>query len=61
MKTNSRVAQDFMIENYFKVSKYKLLHSNSLDILKTLPNDFIDCVVTSPPYWKMREYDITNE
>jgi len=22
-----------------------------LDILKKMPSDFIDCIITSPPYW----------
>lgn len=26
------------------------------DILKTLPADSIDCVVTSPPYFGLRQY-----
>jgi len=27
-------------------------------ILKQFPDECIDCVITSPPYWKMREYDV---
>ena len=27
-----------------------------LDILTILPDDSIDCVVTSPPYWQLRDY-----
>jgi DNA modification methylase len=30
---------------------------NSLDILKTLPDNCIDMVMTSPPYWGKREYE----
>lgn len=26
--------------------------------LKKLPNDCIDCVVTSPPYWSLRDYGV---
>lgn len=29
---------------------------DALSILKTLPADFIDCVVTSPPYYQQRDY-----
>ena len=28
-----------------------------LDMLKTIPNKSIDCIVTSPPYWKGFEYE----
>jgi DNA modification methylase len=31
---------------------------DSLDILKSFPNDCIDMAMTSPPYWGKREYDI---
>lgn len=34
-----------------------LLQGNSLAILKSLPDECIDCVVTSPPYWGKRQYD----
>ena len=30
---------------------------NSLDILRNLPDECVDCVVTSPPYFNQREYD----
>jgi site-specific DNA-methyltransferase (adenine-specific) len=30
---------------------------DALEVLRTLPGNTIDCVVTSPPYWQLREYD----
>jgi hypothetical protein len=27
-----------------------------IDTLKRMPNDFLDCVITSPPYWQLRDY-----
>lgn len=27
-----------------------------LDTLKSMPNNFLDCVITSPPYWQLRDY-----
>lgn len=27
-----------------------------MDVLKTFPNDFFDCIITSPPYWSLRSY-----
>ena len=32
------------------------LQGDVFDKLKTLDNNFIDCVVTSPPYWGLRDY-----
>lgn len=30
---------------------------DNINILKTLPCDSIDCIITSPPYWKQRVYE----
>jgi DNA modification methylase len=35
----------------------KIICGDSLEILKTIPSDSIDCVVTSPPYWALRDYN----
>lgn len=32
------------------------LAGNSLEILKTIPDNTIDCCITSPPYWNKRQY-----
>lgn len=34
-----------------------LLLGDALSVLKELPADSVDCVMTSPPYWGKREYD----
>lgn len=34
----------------------KLLHGDALEILKTLDSESVDCIVTSPPYWALRDY-----
>lgn len=34
---------------------------DSLAILKTLPNEVIDCCVTSPPYWALRDYGMPDQ
>jgi len=35
----------------------KLHHGDALQILKTFPDESIDCCVTSPPYWNLRDYE----
>jgi DNA modification methylase len=37
---------------------WNILHGNSLEVLKTLPENSVHCVVTSPPYWGLRDYGI---
>jgi DNA modification methylase len=39
--------------------QFAFLCGNCLDILKEFPNNIIECVITSPPYWQLREYDIS--
>lgn len=34
----------------------KIYNQNCLDGLKNLPNSSIDCCITSPPYWGLRDY-----
>jgi site-specific DNA-methyltransferase (adenine-specific) len=38
--------------------KNKILQGNVLDILKTLPDNLVDMMVTSPPYWGLRDYGL---
>lgn len=37
--------------------KSKIIIGNNKEILKLLPEKSIQCVVTSPPYWGLRDYD----
>jgi len=34
----------------------KTYNENCLETMKRMPDNFIDCVVTSPPYWGLRDY-----
>lgn len=36
---------------------HAFITGNTASVLKRMPNDCIDCVVTSPPYFNQREYD----
>lgn len=38
-------------------SQNKLVHGDSEDVLSSFPSDSIDTIITSPPYWGVREYD----
>lgn len=33
-----------------------VLNGNALEVLKTLPSESVDCVITSPPYYMLRDY-----
>ena len=36
---------------------HTFITGDALEVLRTLPDNSIDCVITSPPYWQLREYD----
>ncbi len=40
------------------VDQFDLLHGRAEDVLKGFTAKSINCVVTSPPYWGQREYDV---
>jgi len=36
----------------------KIYQGHTPDVLKPFPDDSIDCVITSPPYWSLRDYQL---
>lgn len=39
----------------------RILRGDVRDMLKTLPADSVDCVITSPPYWGLRDYGVQGQ
>lgn len=39
----------------------KIYQGDVLEVLKTFPDESIDCIVTSPPYWNLRDYQILGQ
>jgi site-specific DNA-methyltransferase (adenine-specific) len=39
----------------------KIIKGDSLKVLKTLDTESIDCIITSPPYWQLRDYNISGQ
>lgn len=39
----------------------KIYQGNSLDVLQRLPDESVHCVVTSPPYWQLRNYEVDGQ
>ena len=42
--------------NQFTMEINKIYQEPCLETLRKMPNEFIDCVITSPPYWQLRDY-----
>lgn len=39
----------------------KIYQGDSFEILKTFPDESINCVITSPPYWQLRDYGVDGQ
>ncbi len=39
----------------------KVIQGDALTILKKIPDGSIDCIVTSPPYWALRDYGVEGQ
>ncbi len=38
-----------------------LYHGDALDVLKTLPDESVDCCITSPPFYGLRDYGVDGQ
>lgn len=41
--------------------RIEIIVSDCLDALAAMPSDSVDCVVTSPPYWGLRDYGVEGQ
>jgi len=39
----------------------KIYQDDCLEVLKTFPDESVDCVITSPPYWGLRDYGMSGQ
>ena len=39
----------------------RILRGDCRDVLRTLPDESVHCVVTSPPYWGLRDYGVNGQ
>jgi len=44
-----------------KLKLNKIYQGDCLQVLKTLPSESIDCCITSPPYWGLRDYGVEGQ
>ncbi|WP_329215142.1 site-specific DNA-methyltransferase [Streptomyces sp. NBC_01485] len=48
-------------EEYYRDDQVTLLLGDALEVLSTLPDGSIDCIVTSPPYYSLRDYGVDGQ
>ncbi len=46
---------------YWSAPNARLYHGDALAILNRLPAEFVDCIVTSPPYYGQRDYGMDGQ
>jgi site-specific DNA-methyltransferase (adenine-specific) len=44
-----------------KLTESLILEGDSLDLLRLMPSNSIQCAITSPPYWGLRDYGINGQ
>lgn len=42
------------MKNTVKINSAKLVHADSLEFIKTLPENSIDAIITDPPYYRVK-------
>jgi site-specific DNA-methyltransferase (cytosine-N4-specific) len=38
-----------------------VLHGDTRDVIRSIPGNSVQCAVTSPPYWGVRDYGVNNQ
>lgn len=50
-----------MNQTYYQDEHVTLWHGDALDVLRGLPDGSVDCCVTSPPYFGLRDYGVDGQ
>lgn len=45
-----------MVKPYYEDESVTLYHGDALAVVREMPNGSVDCIVTSPPYFGLRDY-----
>ena len=46
---------------YYNHAGITIYHGNALEVLKSMEAESVQCCVTSPPYWGLRDYGVENQ
>jgi len=50
-----------ILTDYYSNNGFRLILADALEGLKTLDSGSVQCVVTSPPYWGLRDYGVKGQ
>lgn len=48
-------------EQQLPLTHSTIVHGDALQVLRRLPGASVQCIVTSPPYWGLRDYDVAEQ
>lgn len=48
-------------EPYLRLNPPVIIHGDALTALRRLPSQSVQCIVTSPPYWGLRDYNVEDQ
>ena len=57
LTSSPNISNTTVVRSLSEIEVNKIYHGNCLDVLKTFPDNCIDCCITSPPYWGLRDYE----
>jgi len=43
---------------YYRTDEGVIYHGHALDVLRSMPDESVQCCVSSPPYWGLRDYGL---
>ena len=49
------------MKSWYEDNQARLFHGDSLAVLQQLPSASVQCCVTSPPYWALRDYGVDGQ
>ena len=50
-----------MITPYFTTKNGALYNGDALTVLRKMPDELVDCCITSPPYYGLRNYGVDGQ
>ena len=61
MRTSYQTKASSTVRSASGISPVQILVGDVRDVIKTIPDESINCCITSPPYWGMRDYGVDNQ
>ena len=40
------------------INKDSIVQGDCLEVMRQMPDKWVNCIITSPPYWGLRDYGI---